>query len=119
MLCVIDQEIFHMSRKITWIEDSGASCHTNDCTGLLDITVINELIQGSLGNMPPIKKGKFHAKVHQVGGTEQLHTIWPMKKYPKAGENLFSLHANSHKGTLSQVTTRATLRFTLPKAISS
>ena len=36
------------------------------------------------------KKGKLHVNV-QVYGTEQVCTLWPMKFFPKAGLNLFSL----------------------------
>ena len=78
--------------KNTWIRDSGASCHiTNNDTGLYDVTNVDESIQGSSCIIPVIKKRKLQVKVCQVDGTEQVHTLWPMKFCPKAGVNLFSL----------------------------
>ena len=59
--------------------------------GLCDITKINELIQGRSGIMPATKKGKLHVKVCTVNRTEWVHTLVPMKFFPKAGANLFSL----------------------------
>ena len=68
------------------------SCHiTNNKTGLYDVTNIDESIQGSSNIMPATKKGKLWVKICQVDGTEQTHTLWPVKFCPKAGANLFSL----------------------------
>ena len=76
-----------------------ASCHiTDNDTGLYDITNIDELIQGSSSIMPITKKGKLQVKVHQVNGTEHIHTLWPVKFCPKAGANLFSLMCELSKG---------------------
>ena len=78
--------------KNTWIGDLGASCHiTNNNTGLYDVTNIDESIQGSSRILPTMKKGKPWFKVHQVNGTEQVHILWPVKFFPKAGANLFYL----------------------------
>ena len=41
--------------------------------------------------MPAKKKGKLQVKVCQVGGTEKVYTLWPVKICPKGGANLFSL----------------------------
>ena len=78
--------------KITWIKDSGASCHvTNNDSVLYDVTEIIDSIQGSSSILPATKKGKLWVKVRQVNGTEHVHTIWPVKFCPKAGVNLFYL----------------------------
>ena len=49
--------------------------------------------------MPTAKKGKLGVKVHQIGGTEQVHTIWSVKVFPKAGANLFSLTCKLLQGS--------------------
>ena len=78
--------------KSTWIGDSGASCHiTNDDKDMYDVIGIDELIQGSSGIMPTMKKGKLQVTVCQVSGEEQVHTLWFVKFCPFAGANLFSL----------------------------
>ena len=60
MLCTIDGEIFHSFTKNMWFGNSGASCHiTNDDKGHYDVTKINQLVPGSLGNMSAMKKGKL------------------------------------------------------------
>ena len=92
MMCTIGGDTFFLFTKNTWIWDSGASCHiTNDDTGLYDFTNICESIQGSCSIIPVMKKIKLQVKGLQVGGTEQVHTLWPVKFCPKAGVNLFSL----------------------------
>ena len=92
MMCTIDGDTFFSFTKNTWIRDSGASCHiTNDNTGLYDITDIDKSIQGSSSIIPATKKGKLQVNVCQIYGTEQVHTLWPMKFCPKSGANIFSL----------------------------
>ena len=60
----IDGDTFFLFRKNTWIGDSGASCHiTNIDTGLFDIINFSELIQGSSGIIPAVKKGKLHINI--------------------------------------------------------
>ena len=44
------------------------------------------------------KKGKLHISVYQVDGTEWVHTLWPMKFFPKEGANMFSLTCNLSQG---------------------
>ena len=91
MMCTINGDIFFLLTMNTWIEDSGASCHiTNDDTGLYDVTNINESIQVSSGIMLVTKMGKLQVKMHQVDGTERVHTLWPVKFCPMAGANLIS-----------------------------
>ena len=91
-MCTINGDMFCSFTKITWIGDSGASCHvTNNDTGMYDIIDINELTQASSGIMPTTKKSKLCVKVQQVDENEQIHTLWPMKCCSKAGANLFSL----------------------------
>ena len=59
MLCTIDGWTFYSFTKNIWIRNFGASCHiTNNDTGLCDITDINKLVQGSLGNISAAEKGK-------------------------------------------------------------
>ena len=65
--------------------------HVMNKTGLFKVTKIHELIQGSLGSMPAIKKGKLYINIQQVDGTEQVHPLWSIKFCPKAGVNLFFL----------------------------
>ena len=92
MMCTIDGDIFFWFTKNTWIGDSGASCYIiNNNTGLYDINIIIESMQGSSGIMPATKKCKLQVKVCQVNGTERIHTLWPVKFCPKAGANLLSL----------------------------
>ena len=91
-MCTIDGDTFYSLMRITWIRDSGASCHiTNNDTGMYDITDINESIQGSSSIMPTTKKSKLCVNVCQVNQAEWVHTLLPVKFCPKAGENLFSL----------------------------
>ena len=60
MMCTIDGNTFFSFTENTWIGDLVGSCHiTNDDTGLYDIINIDELIQGSSGIMPAMKKGKL------------------------------------------------------------
>ena len=60
MLCTIDGETFYLFTKMTWIGNSGASClMTNNDASLYDITKINELVQGSPGNMSFTKEESF------------------------------------------------------------
>ena len=92
MMCSINGNMLYSFTKNTWIGDSGASCHiTDNDTSMYDIIYIDELIHGSSSIMPAMKKGKLHVNVHQVDGTEQVHTLWPVKFCFKAGANLFSL----------------------------
>ena len=78
--------------KNTWTGDFGVLCHiTNDDKGMYDIININELIQGSSGIMPAMKKGKLQVTVCQVNRDEQVHTLQPVKFCPSAGANPFSL----------------------------
>ena len=82
--------------KNTWIRDSGASCCiTNDDTVIYDVTNINESIQQNSGIMPAMKKCKLWVKVCQVNGTEQVHTLWPMKFFPQSRCKFFLWLANS------------------------
>ena len=76
MMCTIDCDTFYSFTRNTWIRDSGASCHiTNDDTSLYNITKINELIQGSYGIMPAMKKGKLCIKVCQGNRIEWVCTL--------------------------------------------
>ena len=76
MLCTIDGETFHPFTKRTCIGNSGASCHvTNDDTCLYDVTNINKLEQGSLGDMSSIKKYKVQMKVCQIDSSKRLHVL--------------------------------------------
>ena len=83
------------------------SCHiTNDDAGMYDITDVDQLIPGSSSIMPPTKRGKLQINVQQVDGTEQVHTLWPMKFFPNAGVNLFSqtcelLQGNHHNNIVA------------------
>ena len=91
-MCIINNDTFYFITRNNWIGDSDASCHiTNDNTSLNDVTNIDESIQGSSGIMSAMKKGKLHVKVHQVDGTEWMHTLWPVKFCPKTGMVQFSL----------------------------
>ena len=105
MMCTTNEDIFFSFTKNTWIGDSGVSCHImNDDMGLFDVIDINESIQGSSGVMPAMKKGKLRVTIWQVDGTEQVHTLWPMKFCPKAGANLFSLMCKLSQGkTISSI----------------
>ena len=82
MLSTIDEETFDSSTKNTWIGNSGVSCYiTYSDTGLYDVTKINELLQGSMGNMSTNNKGKLcrkSGKLMEVNCT-------------KAGANLCSI----------------------------
>ena len=54
MIYTIDGKTLHMFTKNMWIGDSGTSYHrTNDDTGRFNVSKINDLVQGSLGGMPP------------------------------------------------------------------
>ena len=91
MMCTNDGDTFFSFTKNTWIGDSGKSCHIkSDDTSFFDIINIIESIQGSSGIMPPTKKGKLHVNTWHINRTEQVHTLRPVKFYPKAGMNLFS-----------------------------
>ena len=60
MLCTIDGDTYESFKIIAWLGDSGALCHIpNDDTGLFNVIDINELIQGSSGNMKAVEKGKL------------------------------------------------------------
>ena len=62
--------------KHTWIGDSGALCNiTIDDADLYDVTNINKLLQGSLGNIITTKNGKLGMKVYQVDGSKKLHLL--------------------------------------------
>ena len=99
MMCTIAGDTFFSFTKNTWIGNSGASCHiTNDDKGMYDAIDIDELIQGSSGIMPVMKKGKLQVKVYQVNGDEQVHTLWPVTFCPSAGANLFSLTCKLSQG---------------------
>ena len=105
--------------KNTWIGDSGASCHTtNNDTSLQDITNIDESIQVSSGIMPATKKGKLGVKVRQVNGSEQVHTLQPVKFCPKVGANLFSLMCKLLQGSKISSDNKTTLWSTHLPAIS-
>ena len=96
MMCTIDGDTFFLFTKNTQIGDSSASCNGN--TGIYDITDINESIQGSSSITTTTKKGMFQVKVCQVDGTEQVHTLWPVKFCPKASANIFSLMCELSQG---------------------
>ena len=99
MMCTINGNMFFSFTKNTWIGDSGASCHiTNNDNGMYDIIDIHKLIQGSSSIMSAMKKGKLRVMVRQVYGEEQVHTLWPVKFYPSAGVNLFSLMCKLSQG---------------------
>ena len=77
------------------IGKSDISCHiANNDTDLYDVTEINKLVQGSVGNMSATKKGKLHMKVCQVDGSEWVYIVWPVKYCVKEGANLYSLTCN-------------------------
>ena len=104
MMCTINGDTFYSFTINTWIGDSCASCHIiNDDSGMYDITDIDESTQGSSSIMPATKKGKLHVNVCQVNGTEQVHTLWPMKFCPKAGANLFSVMCKRSKGNMISI----------------
>ena len=64
MMCTIDGDTFYSFTKHTWIGDLGASCHiTNNNTGMIGVTDIDELIQGSSSIMPATEKGKLWVNV--------------------------------------------------------
>ena len=66
------------------INTLGASCHiTYNEAGLYNITKMNKLIQGSLGNVSSTKKGKICIKVPQVNDSEWVHVLWTVKYLPK------------------------------------
>ena len=76
------------------------SCHiTNDDKGMYEVIDIDELIQGSSGIMPAMKKGKLQVMVPQMNGDEQVHTLWPVKFCPLAGANFFHSCTNSRGET--------------------
>ena len=82
MMCTIDGETFHTFTKNTWIGNSGTSCHiTHNDNGHFKVTEIHELIQGSLGSLPAIKKKLCI----------YIQLLWLMKFCPEAGVNLLSL----------------------------
>ena len=72
----------------------------NNDIGFFDVIDINEPSQGSSGIMPAMKKGKLCVNVHQVDGSDQVHTLWPMRFCPKAGANLFSLMCKLLQGKM-------------------
>ena len=65
---------------------------------MYDVVEIDELIQGSSGIMPAMKKGKLRVTVRQVNGQEQVHTLWPVQFCPSAGANLFLLTCKLLRG---------------------
>ena len=85
MMCTINGDNFFLLTKNMWIGDSGALCHImNNDTSLFSIININNSIQGSSWIIAAMKKGKLCINVQPVDGTEQVHTLWPMKFCLKA-----------------------------------
>ena len=81
-----------MFTKNTWIGILGVSCHIiNDDTMLYYVIIINESIQGGLGNMSASKRCKLHEKMREIDGNKKLHILWPLIYCAKAGANLFLL----------------------------
>ena len=120
VMCSINGDTFCLFTKNMWIRDSSASCHimSND-TDLFDVINIDKSIQGSSSIMPTMKKGNLQVQVWKVDETEWVHTLWPIKFFPEACTNLFSLMCKLFQGISSQVTTRTTSRSVLQKTISS
>ena len=58
---------------------------------LYNVTVIDELVQGSLRNVSTMDKGNLCIKVYQVDGSKRLHVLWHMKHCIKAGANSYFL----------------------------
>ena len=99
LLCTIDEETFNLFTESMLIEDSCAICYiTNGNTNLFNVTKIYELVQGSVGSILCSKKGKFHINLCQVDGNEWVHTLWPMKFFPKAFANLFFVTCKFSQG---------------------
>ena len=91
MLCTVDGETPHLFMKNMWISNSGTLCHTtNDDIGLYNVTNINKLVQGSLGNISATKKAKLCINVCQVDSIEWAYILWPVKYCTMAGANLYS-----------------------------
>ena len=88
MMYTLDGDTFF--RSLDWRLCCIVSHHEQK-NGHFDVIDINESIQESSKNMLVIKKGKLFVNVQQVDGTEQVHTLWPVKFCHKAGANLFSL----------------------------
>ena len=92
MMHNIDRDTFFSFTKNMWIGDSSILCHImNDNTSLFNIsTSISQFKEDPILCLLQ-KKAKLCVNIQQVDGTEQIHTLWPVKICPKADANLFSL----------------------------
>ena len=105
MMCTIHADtFFHL-----WIGDSGALCHImKDNTSLSDVIDINELIQGSSGIMPNMKKGSCMSMFNKFMELYRsiLYGLWSYA--PSQVQTCFPWHANSCREIKFQVTIEIT-----------
>ena len=94
--CVPSMGHMFLFTRNTWIGDYDASCHiTNDNTSLFDIIDIDELIQGSSGNISATKMASFMSmsnKLMELNGSI-LYGLWSF--VPKHVHTCFLWHVNS------------------------
>ena len=79
---VLDRVKYSPFTRLTWIGDSGSSCHLeNDDSGMYDVTTINEVIRtAEKGNsMRATKMGRKKYVVRQIDGTESIKVLYPVK----------------------------------------
>ena len=98
---VLDRAKYSPFTRLTWIGDSGSSCHLeNDDSGMYDVTIISDTIRtAEKGNtICATKMGQKKYVVRQVDGTESVKELYPVKYSPDVSNRLFSITCEIARG---------------------